>query len=144
MELFFHIPAGILIHPLREEGDTMGSVDVYYDNISIHSLREEGDLKHSRSDKNAVLCISIHSLREEGDLLREGRRRFRKHFNPLPPRGGRQIHKIELKKWLGISIHSLREEGDRRSGRLWGCLLTHFNPLPPRGGRPPGGRRKAR
>ena len=92
--------------------ETFRGVDIglYPGNISIHSLRMEGD---------KVLFVEFVSL---------------KHFNPLPPHGGR--HKMELfassdaafqstpsawreTRWWNrncpvsvISIHSLRMEGD--------------------------------
>ena len=40
------------------------------------------------------------------------RRRRTKHFNPLPPRGGRRDDSQERKKHHTISIHSLLAEGD--------------------------------
>ena len=56
--------------------------------------------------------ISIHSLRMEGDCTRaDAGRSSVRHFNPLPPHGGRRKRK--------------------HSGR-W---CRHFNPLPPHGGR---------
>ena len=57
-----------------------------------------------------------------------------RHFNPLPPHGGRLDHIRKRKKLELISIHSLRMEGDSvklfRQRNLW-----NFNPLPPHGGR---------
>ena len=80
--------------------------------------------------------ISIHSLRMEGDFSLFARENPKKHFNPLPPHGGRPrypsakptspvfqstpsawretyIHEASTNKQK-ISIHSLRMEGDRR------------------------------
>ena len=81
--------------------------------------------------------ISIHSLRMEGDYDSACPFPGRRHFNPLPPYGGRppifrsrfriddiSIHSLRMEgdgnsqtfgEWLEISIHSLRMEGD--------CLL---------------------
>ena len=80
--------------------------------ISIHALREEGDYEYF--DAGLVgHGISIHALREEGDgpagffflqIL---------HFNPRPPRGGRQRILRNRPVVDDISIHALREEGDR-------------------------------
>ena len=58
-----------------------------------------------------------------------------RHFNPLPPHGGRRRMIRKILGILGISIHSLRMEGDTRRP----YTRTHrqdFNPLPPHGGRP--------
>ena len=78
--------------------------------------------------------ISIHSLRMEGDAAQRRMRRYHRHFNPLPPHGGRRDTLEYAQKKLNISIHSLRMEGDLRKA----FILTgekHFNPLPPHGGR---------
>ena len=101
--------------------------------ISIHALREEGDYEYF--DAGLVgHGISIHALREEGDgpagffflqIL---------HFNPRPPRGGRQRILRNRPVVDDISIHALREEGDHRWSSL-SPLDKNFNPRPPRGGR---------
>ena len=88
-----------------------------------------------------------------------------RHFNPLPPHGGRpETLSAHVPGWiefqstpsawretpdgvprpqfLSISIHSLRMEGDFP----WSSLRRkqeHFNPLPPHGGRLPSSVRKA-
>ena len=36
----------------------------------------------------------------------------RRHFNPLPPHGGRHCEVVIFKHFVDISIHSLRMEGD--------------------------------
>ena len=56
--------------------------------ISIHAPREGGDRDGSRY--GLPNAISIHAPREGGDQLRPAEQRDRKHFNPRPPRGGRQ------------------------------------------------------
>ena len=122
--------------------------------ISIHSLRMEGDMRTQLTPKR--FSISIHSLRMEGDISTTPHVRRPKHFNPLPPHGGR--HDAFLKETFyndfnplpphggrrqgnflrndleSISIHSLRMEGDsvRTVQRTAG---EYFNPLPPHGGR---------
>ena len=122
--------------------------------ISIHSLRMEGDGTEGRD--NMRNNISIHSLRMEGDRVSGLRRICGKHFNPLPPYGGRLDPATFPEITADISIHSLRMEGDLtgwdatletlnfnplppyggRLGRCLGCFETyHFNPLPPYGGR---------
>ena len=63
------------------------------------------------------------------------RRTGTRHFNPLPPHGGRPLHSIDLRQVCNISIHSLRMEGDPISCIRW-AYRPHFNPLPPHGGRP--------
>ena len=100
--------------------------------------------------------ISIHSLRVEGDRLCKCPIHPQKHFNPLPPCGGRPRYDIIILVTVSfqstpsvwretkvsypggcqchISIHSLRVEGD--AVRSASCRSdTHFNPLPPCGGR---------
>ena len=56
-------------------------------------------------------AISIHSLRMEGDDVSAHHQVMRRHFNPLPPHGGRLFQEV-------------------RKGQC-----SHFNPLPPHGGR---------
>ena len=102
------------------------------------------------------LEISIHSLRMEGDINCNQQRLQGKHFNPLPPHGGRRQHRGMFTKdrafqstpsaWretcqvnavcsaFHISIHSLRMEGDVASLPSVGGD-AYFNPLPPHGGR---------
>ena len=55
--------------------------------ISIHSLRVEGDESGLTSCSGRT--ISIHSLRVEGDQCPGKGKSSTKHFNPLPPCGGR-------------------------------------------------------
>ena len=55
--------------------------------ISIHSLRVEGD--QANLLPMLASMISIHSLRVEGDPVQGPYTAFCKHFNPLPPCGGR-------------------------------------------------------
>ena len=124
-------------------------------NISIHSLHTEGDTINSCNDLNlfqfqstpstrreTCACIqkcshcniSIHSLHTEGDkvfliefvplkhfnpLPPHGGRpmscccwRMLRYFNPLPPHGGRPVVKSSLYPTISISIHSLHTEGD--------------------------------
>ena len=93
----------------------------------------------------------------EGDYLRLQRESVHRHFNPLPPHGGRpalnclvlppghiSIHSLRMEGDIQldsfqqaaerISIHSLRMEGDPAQN-FPGFPTTHFNPLPPHGGR---------
>ena len=79
-------------------------------------------------------CISIHSLRMEGDLRLLRTPCVRKHFNPLPPHGGR--HLPPRRSQRGNYFNPLPPHG----GRL--CYVAEretiavdFNPLPPHGGR---------
>ena len=82
------------------------------------------------------------------------------HFNPRPPRGGRQqgrltmrvLYRISIHALHGegdcsrlcasakqpISIHALHGEGDLRFG-IFHSSIIYFNPRPPRGGRLPHG-----
>ncbi len=100
---------------------------------------------------------STPSAWRETDFHSSGSRTGR-HFNPLPPHGGRlsfvtnpfllaefQSTPSAWRETCGfitqhpvhifISIHSLRMEGDRRRQRKM-LLQLYFNPLPPHGGRP--------
>ncbi len=102
--------------------------------ISIHSLRMEGDQTLEMRIRSAIL-ISIHSLRMEGDSYCHFFTHSIRHFNPLPPHGGRPKHNANVNWSHVISIHSLRMEGDRY--HLFPCTgRKDFNPLPPHGGRP--------
>ena len=58
-----------------------------------------------------------------------------RHFNPLPPHGGRLYYNSPLPSGEDISIHSLHTEGDRIPGSHL-HNRCNFNPLPPHGGRP--------
>ena len=55
--------------------------------ISIHSLLAEGDPPPPPCPPDAD--ISIHSLLAEGDASSTASPRWKRNFNPLPPRGGR-------------------------------------------------------
>ena len=94
----------------------------------------------------------------EGDPTASAIILVRRHFNPLPPHGGRRLHKRTVRGILSISIHSLRMEGDFLSSdtllhhlrfqstpsawrethfpKIIHANITDFNPLPPHGGRP--------
>ena len=100
--------------------------------------------------------ISIHAPREGGDYIVEVMLVIAEHFNPRPPRGGRQPEEVRAaERWVSqstppargatladrlrqhkadISIHAPREGGD--AGRPELQRQEHyFNPRPPRGGR---------
>ena len=59
-----------------------------------------------------LVLISIHSLRMEGDQYLQAYCGAIRHFNPLPPHGGRPTEGKIMKILVLISIHSLRMEGD--------------------------------
>ena len=102
---------GISIHSLRMEGDFETSfASVGTTGISIHSLRMEGDSCWMLEFRKTL--ISIHSLRMEGDSQFQCSFSCRKHFNPLPPYGGRPAAIMQHVDRCLISIHSLRMEGD--------------------------------
>ena len=123
----------ISIHSLRMEGDLFACCNSDFNSISIHSLRMEGDAcltsveipegtfqstpsvwretaQPPRERRTSI--ISIHSLRMEGDRQVQERRNVDRHFNPLPPYGGRPPLPSQCK-----------------------VQSVHFNPLPPYGGR---------
>ena len=69
--------------------------------------------------------ISIHSLRVEGDSGRSVESLLDRHFNPLPPCGGRLTSQY-FGDNVYISIHSLRVEGDQEPRRCdtGGALIS--------------------
>ena len=99
----------ISIHALRGEGDKVKAAFRISSFISIHALRGEGDWL--RPLLKLALIISIHALRGEGDAAKVYTESLTKNFNPRPPWGGRQRHK------------------------LFCSLCRNFNPRPPWGGR---------
>ena len=58
------------------------------------------------------ILISIHALREEGDPGSSSAAGRTVHFNPRPPRGGRQSRFLTKSTIIKISNHALSEEGD--------------------------------
>ncbi|CDE12000.1 uncharacterized protein BN611_01279 [Ruminococcus sp. CAG:330] len=95
--------------------------------ISIHSLRVEGDSQHATYKRQSD--ISIHSLRVEGDGGRVVFFGWLRHFNPLPPCGGRLATFADPLRRGAISIHSLRVEGDSNC-TLAGLLKSRFQSTP--------------
>ena len=100
--------------------------------------------------------ISIHSLRMEGDDYRLVTIIRARHFNPLPPHGGRPgsgrrvIMTITFQSTPSAWRETHRRLPDLRSSRYFNPLpphggrrctasttrnTAHFNPLPPHGGR---------
>ena len=75
----------------------------------------EGDLD-AGDTRYAHYGISIHSLRMEGDNLHSSKCIRYRHFNPLPPHGGRPKKVWTPSDVHNISIHSLRMEGDLPNG----------------------------
>ena len=109
----------ISIHSLRMEGDQRRHIQCWGRNpfqstpsawretstvvlpaprsaISIHSLRMEGD--RAALDALQKEQISIHSLRMEGDDMQWYLVRIHRHFNPLPPHGGRLYSLRDINK----------------------------------------------
>ena len=74
----------------------------------------------------------------EGDIPECGCVGCQRHFNPLPPYGGRPSCRLLDNPQDIISIHSLRMEGDISPHNIT-STISYFNPLPPYGGRRPGG-----
>ena len=129
----------ISIHSLRVEGDHLEDQDKHSLNIfqSTPSVWRETKKKEWLQ---RYLHISIHSLRVEGDPAYEETDISARHFNPLPPCGGRLVTCFpylfiyvfqstpsvwrETKStywiihWYMISIHSLRVEGDSKIAQL--------------------------
>ena len=103
--------------------------------ISIHSLRMEGD-RPVPPPKKSSTPISIHSLRMEGDhsaVYAVFQRK--KHFNPLPPHGGRRSERTQRGRLFVFQStpSAWRETSPLAFRKKAAC---YFNPLPPHGGRP--------
>ena len=101
------------------EGDTPG-----FSAIANGNLFQSTPSAWRETDPVGVYCtgksISIHSLRMEGDCISQRGQGRHRHFNPLPPHGGRLAHSAVVGLGIQISIHSLRMEGDEvffRTGR---------------------------
>ena len=78
--------------------------------------------------------ISIHSLHTEGDFQAVTTRGGTKHFNPLPPHGGRRLLSLGMILLsLFQSTPSTRRETELK--KLSNGSPGNFNPLPPHGGR---------
>ena len=83
-------------------------------NISIHSLRAEGD--NGKEKNTSEKSISIHSLRAEGDHDAQYWGVPQRHFNPLPPCGGRLREDIPRTIFLVFqSTPSVRRETAQKS-----------------------------
>ena len=148
----------ISIHSLRMEGDDGRSpvLRLDFDPISIHSLRMEGDVVSSpntpyifsfqstpsawRETCRATAKDVDHSKfqstpsawRETSMVWRNPL--TRRHFNPLPPHGGRHVErKGENPFDLFQSTPSAWRETRCRSECF--AAYSYFNPLPPHGGR---------
>ena len=101
--------------------------------ISIHSLRVEGDWQPPGYD-TLTAAISIHSLRVEGDEATRKRGGRERHFNPLPPCGGRQKQSTPKQKRRAFqSTPSVWRETAPVIHVT--CQCRDFNPRPPCGGR---------
>ena len=102
--------------------------------ISIHAPREGGDAIIGVFQN--VAAISIHAPARGatwGAILEDGQKR---HFNPRPPRGGRQ------RAWFVPSTGMLFQSTPPARGatsdfRGLQIYVDDFNPRPPRGGRRP-------
>ena len=101
--------------------------------ISIHVLREEDDKSPYGPSITTLKFQSTSSARRttQPTIIRG---LFFAHFNPHPPRGGRQSHRASEPWCSWISIHVLREEDDALFLPV-PCTRSDFNPRPPRGGR---------
>ena len=124
----------ISIHSLRVEGDPsyVASLSLNLP-ISIHSLRVEGDWQPPGYD-TLTAAISIHSLRVEGDEATRKRGGRERHFNPLPPCGGRQKQSTPKQKRRAFqSTPSVWRETAPVIHVT--CQCRDFNPRPPCGGR---------
>ena len=123
----------ISIHALREEGDSVLSLNFDFFDISIHALREEGDPSSAVRFWLQKVFLSTPSARRATPDSRRAERGLA-HFYPRPPRGGRPVMQDGLTRYVkflstpsarratprgkqatestAISIHALREEGD--------------------------------
>ena len=128
-----YLPGMISIHALREEGDSVLSLNFDFFDISIHALREEGDPSSAVRFWLQKVFLSTPSARRATPDSRRAERGLA-HFYPRPPRGGRPVMQDGLTRYVkflstpsarratprgkqatestAISIHALREEGD--------------------------------
>ena len=91
----------ISIHALREEGDTIQSVD----KTSTQSFLSTPSARRATRQAFQVQKyyeISIHALREEGDLGRGSSKQSMANFYPRPPRGGRQFFPVHPEQSIGF------------------------------------------
>ena len=91
----------ISIHALREEGDTIQSVD----KTSTQSFLSTPSARRATRQAFQVQKyyeISIHALREEGDLGRGSSKQSMANFYPRPPRGGRQFFPVLPEQSIGF------------------------------------------
>ena len=137
-------------NPLPPHGGRPISVNGsrWVQDISIHSLRMEGDYRRTTGnaandgfqstpsawretkfkkiyDTRVALFQSTPSAWRETAETSRLRQRTR-HFNPLPPHGGRLTGAIRNYIAAFISIHSLRMEGDewRKCTSVYGCGIS--------------------
>ena len=91
--------------------------------ISIHSLRMEGDQRPRLSTawQKHFNPLPPHGGRLQDDLCGN---QCTGYFNPLPPHGGRLLSSWHCIDRTNISIHSLRMEGDS-SAPQW-ALISVF------------------
>ena len=108
-----HGERGISIHSLRMEGDIFRNKNrtrtAYFNPLPPYGgrpkilLMKPGDNTfqstpsvwretYNASEYDLMWGISIHSLRMEGDMSFSRRISRSKHFNPLPPHGGRRCN----------------------------------------------------
>ena len=147
----------ISIHSLRMEGDEQVTDDWLSRNpISIHSLRMEGDTAHSFFQIFPMTFQSTPSVWRETTQTQNQTLRKR-HFNPLPPYGGRPVLASILRSntafqstpsvWrethVTVTVSSPSAQF-QSTPSVWRETLilriltgtrNNFNPLPPYGGR---------
>ena len=148
----------ISIHALREEGDTIQSVD----KTSTQSFLSTPSARRATRQAFQVQKyyeISIHALREEGDLGRGSSKQSMANFYPRPPRGGRQFFPVLPEQSIGFlstpsarratlcgrirnqkDIRFLSTPSARRATGRACCFQpasSYFYPRPLRGGRRP-------
>ena len=122
----------ISIHALREEGDSVLSLNFDFFDISIHALREEGDRRvvplfgltlyfYPRPPRGGRLGCRWALSRASRFLSTPSARRATRRRPRQRPVGRISIHALreegdepaaEAPAPTGISIHALREEGD--------------------------------
>ena len=101
--------------------------------ISIHSLRMEGDPRRRQIWTDGRAFQSTPSAWRE-TLLALGYIPGVKHFNPLPPHGGR-LREEAIYCACSLYFNPLPPHGGRQREKLPQNQHAYFNPLPPHGGR---------
>ena len=124
----------ISIHAPREGGDPISPLSSLPRLKAFQSTPPARGATYSACAARRRQKISIHAPREGGDLTGTRTGPSCDHFNPRPPRGGRQVMLCPV-FFLFSYFNPRPPRGGRPMSVSGDRLLVHFNPRPPRGGR---------